>query len=60
MYQLIYRLKKEGYAILIISEELPELIGMCDSVIIMKDGRTAARFERAQGLREAQLIEYMI
>lgn len=60
MYQLIYRLKKEGYAILIISEELPELIGMCDAVIIMKDGRTAARFERSPQLRDTQLIEYMI
>ena len=60
MYQLIFKLKKEGYAILIISEELPELIGMCDSILIMKDGSIAHSFSRSPDLCETEIIEYMI
>lgn len=32
MYQLMVKLKEEGKAILLISEELPELIGMSDGL----------------------------
>ncbi|WP_342756510.1 sugar ABC transporter ATP-binding protein [Kineothrix sedimenti] len=60
MYQLIYKMKKEGYAILIISEEMPELIGMCDSILVMKDGEVKKRFDRSRELSESQIIEYMI
>lgn len=38
MYQLMIKLKNEGKSILMISEELPELIGMSDRILIMKDG----------------------
>ena len=45
MYQLIARMKKEGYSILIISEEMPELIGMCDEILVMKDGKCNAELQ---------------
>ena len=60
MYQLLYRLKKEGYAILIISEELPELIGMSDRLLIMKDGKVTKEFVRDESLTDSAVIEYMI
>ena len=60
MYQLLYRLKKEGYAILIISEELPELIGMSDRLLIMKDGKVTKEFVRDENLTDSAVIEYMI
>ncbi|WP_379147951.1 sugar ABC transporter ATP-binding protein [Paenibacillus sp. sgz500992] len=60
MYQLLYTLKKEGYSILMISEELPELIGMSDRILMMKDGRICKEFSRAENLSEAMLIEHMI
>ncbi|MVB12442.1 Ribose import ATP-binding protein RbsA [Caprobacter fermentans] len=60
MYQLIYQLKKQGCAILIISEELPELIGMSDRVLIMKDGCVSMEFQRSPELVESSIIEYMI
>ena len=60
MYQLIARMKKEGYSILIISEEMPELIGMCDEILVMKDGKVTQRFKRSENLSEQQIIEYMI
>ena len=60
MYQLIARMKKEGYSILIISEEMPELIGMCDEILVMKDGKVTQSFKRSENLSEQQIIEYMI
>jgi len=60
MYQLLYRLKKEGYAIVIISEELPELIGMSDRMLIVKDGEVTKEFTRSPELKESDIIGYMI
>ncbi len=60
MYQLIYQFKKEGKAIIMISEELPELIGMSDRLIIMKEGSIAGEVKRAKEVSDTQLIEYML
>lgn len=60
MYQLIYQMKKEGKSILIISEELTELIGMSDRLIIMKDGKISGEAVRSPELNESDVIGYMI
>ncbi|MDO4619267.1 MAG: sugar ABC transporter ATP-binding protein [Lachnospiraceae bacterium] len=60
MYQLMYKLKKEGKAILMISEELPELIGMSDRILIMKDGQVKKCFDRSPELTESELIKEML
>lgn len=60
MYQLMYKLKKEGKSIIMISEELPELIGMSDRLVIMKDGRITKEFARSVSLSDADVIDYMI
>lgn len=60
MYQLLYELKKQNYAILIISEEMPELIGMSDRLLIMKDGEITKEFVRSENLRDTEVINYMI
>ena len=60
MYQLMMKLKNEGKAILMISEELPELIGMSDRILIMKDGEMTAEIQRSKDLTDAQIIQYMI
>ena len=60
MYDLIYRFKQEGKSIIMISEELPELIGMSDRMIIMKDGSIAAQVMRSESVTDTQLIEYMV
>jgi ribose transport system ATP-binding protein len=39
IYRLIRRLADEGLAILMISSELPEVIGMSDRTLVMRDGR---------------------
>ena len=59
-YQLIYQFKMEGKAIIMISEELPELIGMSDRMIIMKEGRITGEFTRSKEVTDTKLIEYMV
>ncbi len=60
MYQLIYEMKKKGKSIIMISEEMPELIGMSDRLLIMKDGKISGEFLRQDGFDEHKLIECMI
>ena len=60
MYKLIYELKKKGKSIVMISEELMELIGMSDRMLIMKNGSVAKEIMRSPDVTDAQIIEYMI
>lgn len=60
IYQLLYKMKLEGKSIIMISEELPELIGMSDRILIMKDGKITKEFTRDKDLTQEQIIEYMI
>jgi ribose transport system ATP-binding protein len=38
MYQLIHRLAAEGLACVVISSELPEIIGLCHRALVMREG----------------------
>lgn len=60
IYQLIEQLKREGKSILLISEELQELIGMSDRILLLKDGALSGEFSRSEGLTETKLIQKMI
>ncbi len=60
MYSLIEEMKKEGKAILMISEELSELVGMADKLLIMKDFKVTKEFMRSPDLKQTDIIEYMI
>lgn len=60
MYKLFYDMKKQGKSILLISEELQELIGMCDRILMMKDGKVTLETMRADRPTEHALIDYMI
>lgn len=60
MYSLMEQLKRENKSIIMISEELPELIGMVDRLLIMKDGRISGEFFRKEGLTETEIIKKMI
>jgi ribose transport system ATP-binding protein len=39
IYEIMQQLKKNGVAIVMISSELPEIIGMSDRVIVMHEGK---------------------
>lgn len=60
MYKLINDMKKRGKSIVLISEELPELCGMSDRLIIMKDGAITGEFWRTDGFDSTELIDCMI
>lgn len=60
MYQLMYKMRNEGKSILLISEEMAELIGMSDRILIMKDGELKKELVRSRDLSEADVIQYMI
>jgi rhamnose transport system ATP-binding protein len=53
VYRLISTLAAEGLAILLISSELPEVLGMSDRVLVMAEGRLRGEFDRATATPEA-------
>jgi ribose transport system ATP-binding protein len=53
IYGLMNRLTSEGLAILMISSELPEVLGMSDRVVVMHEGRTRGELPRAAATPEA-------
>ncbi|GAA2409085.1 sugar ABC transporter ATP-binding protein [Actinomadura vinacea] len=58
IYSIINRLAEQGKAILLISSELPELLGMCDRIYTMAAGRITAEVPRAEATQE-RLMTYM-
>jgi rhamnose transport system ATP-binding protein len=52
VHRIISRLAADGMAILLISSELPEVLGMADRVIVLHEGRVAARLDRAEVTQE--------
>lgn len=60
IYQLMNKMRKSGKSIIMISEELMELIGMCDRIIIMKDGAISGEVLRSPDLDEQKLIAMMV
>jgi rhamnose transport system ATP-binding protein len=53
IHALMSRLAGEGLAILMISSELPEVLGMSDRVVVMSGGRFVAEFSREEATPEA-------
>ncbi len=53
IHRLMCELAGEGVAILMISSELPEVLGMSDRVLVMREGRLVAEFDRAHATSEA-------
>lgn len=60
IYSLLEKMRAEGKAVLIISEEIMELIGMCDRIYVMKDGKVSGELTRTPDLTEQDLIALMV
>nr|WP_269785771.1 multiple monosaccharide ABC transporter ATP-binding protein [Streptomyces alfalfae] len=58
IYTVIDRLAAQGKAVLFISSELPELLGMCDRIYTMAEGRLTGEVTRAQATQEV-LMRHM-
>jgi putative multiple sugar transport system ATP-binding protein len=53
IYTVIDQLAAQGKAVVFISSELPELLGMCDRIYTMAAGRLTGEFSRAEASQEA-------
>ena len=52
IYKLMNELVRNGVCILMISSELPEVLGMCDRILVMHEGRLAGELPRADADQE--------
>lgn len=55
IYEIMNRLKQEGMAILMISSEIPEILGMSDRVLVMHEGRLQGELPRETASQESIL-----
>ena len=55
IYDVIGRLADSGIAVLLISSDLPEVLGMSDRILVMREGRLVGRFGRAEASEERLL-----
>ncbi|MFM5207134.1 MULTISPECIES: ribose ABC transporter ATP-binding protein RbsA [Aeromonas] len=52
IYQLINQFKKEGMSIILVSSEMPEVLGMSDRIMVMHEGRISAEFNTRDANQE--------
>ena len=52
IYQLIQKIAKEGKAVVMVSSELPELLGICDRILVLKEGRLAGEISAEEASQE--------
>ena len=53
IYGIMNELARQGVAILMISSELPEVLGMADRIVVIRDGRVAGELGRAEATSES-------
>lgn len=59
IYGIINMLVEKGNAVIVISSELPEILGICDRVLVFHEGRVTANIDRKDATQE-NLMHYMI
>ncbi|MDR1157397.1 MAG: sugar ABC transporter ATP-binding protein [Oscillospiraceae bacterium] len=52
IYCIINDLVAEGKSVLFISSEMPEILGMCDRIYVMNEGRVVGEFDRSEATQE--------
>lgn len=59
IHKLMCKFAQDGMAIIMISSEMPEILGMSDRIIVMHEGRTKAEFNREDATQEKILASAM-
>ena len=59
VYELVNRLTAEGKAVVLVSSELPELLGMSDRILVLHQGQLTGAFDRAEASPEKILATAM-
>ena len=57
IYQIVRDLSAKGCAVVLTSSDLPEVLGMCDRILVLQDGRQAHMLN-AEGLTQAGLVAH--
>jgi rhamnose transport system ATP-binding protein len=57
IYNIINEIVAEGYGVVMVSSEMAEVIGMCDRVAVMRNGRITGILDKDE-LTEQNLIKY--
>jgi ribose transport system ATP-binding protein len=60
IYRVIRRLAAEGLAVLMVTEDLPELLGLSDRVIVTRNGIISQAFDRGAKLNEQEVVKWMM
>ncbi|MFJ8477595.1 sugar ABC transporter ATP-binding protein [Kitasatospora sp. NPDC094011] len=55
IYRIIADLAREGVAVLVVSSELPEVLGLADRIVVLQNGRVTGELDRAEASEEAVL-----
>ncbi|MBX3120208.1 MAG: L-arabinose ABC transporter ATP-binding protein AraG [Fimbriimonadaceae bacterium] len=55
IYDILYTLAKQGVAVLFVSSELPEVLGISDRILVMRQGRIVGEVSRADATEETVL-----
>lgn len=58
IYSIINTLADQGKGVLIISSELPEILGIADRIYVMREGKFTAEFTREDATQE-KIMKYM-
>ena len=59
IYRLMIELARKGKALLMVSSELPELLGMCDRIYVLSQGRITGELNR-ENFSAEQIMHYAI
>lgn len=52
IYEIMNELAASGYAIIMVSSEMPEVLGMADRIVVMKSGRVTGEFDSSEATQE--------
>jgi len=55
IYSIIYKLAQQGTGVLLVSSEMPEVLGVCDRILVMRQGSIVADLKREQATPERVL-----
>ena len=59
IYKLIFKLAKQGISIIMVSSELPEVLGISDRVLVMNEGHIKANLEN-KNLTQEMIMKYSV
>ncbi len=60
IYKLIFELVKQGVSVIMVSSELPEVLGIADRVIVMSEGKITGNFVNDENLNQEKIMQAAI